>query len=87
MADRTPIFSRVLRDSTPRFVGSSVGPSVRHAILFVRVGVVVVVVLVVHTFKNGLTFERLDQFVSYLEGSCTRVSRFAAPTGPTSPPA
>ena len=45
-----------------------------------RVGVVVVVVVVVvvHTFKNGLTFERLDQFASYLEGSCTRVSRFAA---------
>ena len=43
-----------------------------------RVGVVVVVVVVVHTFKNGLTFERLDRFASYLEGSCTRVSRFAA---------
>ena len=44
-----------------------------------RVGVVVVVVVVVvHTFKNGLTFERLDQFASYLEGSCTRVSRFTS---------
>ena len=42
-----------------------------------RVGVVVVVVIV-HTFKNGLTFEGLDQFASYLDGSCTRVSRFAA---------
>ena len=42
-----------------------------------RVGVVVVVV-VVHNFKNGLTFERLDRFASYLEGSCTRVSRFAS---------
>ena len=56
-----------------------------------RVGVVVVVV-VVHTFKNGLTFERLDRFASYLEGSCTRVSRFAAyayvmirPTQPAQP--
>ena len=54
-----------------------------------RVGVVVVVV---HTFKNGLTFERLDRFASYLEGSCTRVSRFAAyayvmirPTQPAQP--
>ena len=37
-----------------------------------RVGVVV------HNFKNGLTFERFDQFASYLEGSCTRVSRFAS---------
>ena len=52
-----------------------------------RVGVVVV-----HTFKNGLTFERLDRFVSYLEGSCIRVSRFAAnayvmirPTQPAQP--
>ena len=45
-----------------------------------RVGVVVVVVVVVvvNTFKNGLTFERLDRFASYLEGSCTRVSRFAS---------
>ena len=45
-----------------------------------RVGVVVVVVVVVvvHTFKNGLTFERLDRFASYLEGSCTRVSRFTS---------
>ena len=45
-----------------------------------RVGVVVVVVVVVvvHTFKNGLTFERLDRFASYLEGSYTRVSRFAS---------
>ena len=57
-----------------------------------RVGVVVVVVVVVHTFKNGLTFERLDRFASYLEGSCTRVSRFAAyayvmirPTQPAQP--
>ena len=41
-----------------------------------RVGVVVVVV-VVHTFKNGLTLERLDRFASYLEGSCIRVNRFA----------
>ena len=56
-----------------------------------RVGVVVVVV-VVHTFKNGLTFERLDRFASYLEGSCIRVSRFAAyayvmirPTQPAQP--
>ena len=40
-----------------------------------RVGVVVVVV---HNFKNGLTFERLDRFASYLEGSYTRVSRFAS---------
>ena len=37
-----------------------------------RVGVVVVVV---HTFKNGLTFERLDRFASYLEGSCIRVTQ------------
>ena len=44
-----------------------------------RVGVVVVVVVVVvHTFKNGLTFEHLDRFASYLEGSCTRVSRFTS---------
>ena len=59
-----------------------------------RVGVVVVVVVVVvvHTFKNGLTFERLDRFASYLEGSCIRVSRFAAyayvmirPTQPAQP--
>ena len=56
-----------------------------------RVGVVVVVV-VVHTFKNGLTFERLDRFASYLEGSCTRVSRFTSyayvmirPTQPAQP--
>ena len=40
--------------------------------------VVVVVVVIVHTFKNGLTFEHLDRFASYLEGSCTRVSRFAS---------
>ena len=40
--------------------------------------VVVVVVVVDHNFKNGLTFERLDQFASYLEGSCTKVSRFAS---------
>ena len=39
---------------------------------------VVVVVVVVHTFKNGLTFERLDQSASYLGGSCTRVSRFTS---------
>ena len=51
-----------------------------------------VVVVVVHTFKNGLTFERLDRFASYLEGSCIRVSRFAAyayvmirPTQPAQP--
>ena len=43
-----------------------------------RVGVVVVVV--VHTFENELTFERLDRFASYLEGSCTRVGRSAAYT-------
>ena len=43
-----------------------------------RVGVVVVVVVVDHNFKNGLTFERLNRFASYLEGSCTRVSRFAS---------
>ena len=43
-----------------------------------RVGVVVIVVVVVHTFKNGLTFERLDRFTSYLEGSCIRVSRFTS---------
>ena len=43
-----------------------------------RVGVVVVVVVVVHTFKNGITFERLDQFASYLEESYTRVSRFTS---------
>ena len=44
------------------------------------VGVVVAVVVVdfVHTYKNGLTFERFDQFASYLEGSCTRISRSAA---------
>ena len=35
--------------------------------LFVFVGVVVIVV--VHTFLVGLTFERLDQFASYLERS------------------
>ena len=52
--------------------------------------VVIVIIVVVHTFNNGLyllylltlltllTFERLDQFVSYLEGSCTMVSCFAA---------
>ena len=28
------LFSRVLRDSTSRFVGPSVGPSVRHSLLF-----------------------------------------------------
>ena len=28
------IFSGVLRDSTPRFVGPSIGPSVRHTLLF-----------------------------------------------------
>ena len=60
-----------------------------------RVGVFVVVVNVVvvgHTFKNGLTFEHLDRFASYLEGSCIRVSRFAAyayvmirPTQPAQP--
>ena len=51
-----------------------------------------VVVVVVHTFKNGLTFERLDRFASYLEGSCTRVSRFTSyayvmirPTQPAQP--
>ena len=38
----------------------------------------VVVVVVVHTFKNGLTLERLDGFGSYLEGCCTGVSRSAA---------
>ena len=27
------IFSRVLRDSTPRFIGPSVRPSVRHTLL------------------------------------------------------
>ena len=43
-----------------------------------RVGVVVVVVVVDHNYKNGLTFERLDRFTSYLERSCTRVSRFAS---------
>ena len=46
-----------------------------------RVAVVVVgivVVVVVQTSKNGLTFERLDQFASYLEGSCTRVGRSTA---------
>ena len=43
-------------------------------------------------FKNWLTFEHLDQFASYLEGSWTRVSRFAAyayvmirPTQPAQP--
>ena len=41
-------------------------------------GVIVAVVVVVHTFENELTFERLDQFASYLEGSCTRVGRSAA---------
>ena len=30
------IFSRVLRDSTPRFVGPSVGPLLRHTLLFWR---------------------------------------------------
>ena len=39
---------------------------------------VVVVVVVIHTFKNGLTFERLDRFASYLGGSCTGVRRFRA---------
>ena len=34
-----------------------------------RVGVVGVIVVVVHTYKNGLTFERLYRFASYLEGS------------------
>ena len=34
--------------------------------------------VVVHTYKNGLTFERPDRFTSYLEGSCTRVSRFTS---------
>ena len=43
-----------------------------------RAGVVIVVVVVYHTFKNELTFERLDGFASYLVGSCIRVSRFAA---------
>ena len=44
-----------------------------------RVGVIVVaVVAVVHAFKNRLTLERLDRFASYLEGSCTSVSHFAA---------
>ena len=43
-----------------------------------RVGVVVVVVVVDYNFKNGLTFERLNRFASSLEGSCTRVSRFAS---------
>ena len=28
------VFSHVLRDSTPRFVGPLVGPSVHHALLF-----------------------------------------------------
>ena len=43
------------------------------------VGVVIAIVVVtVHTYKNGLTFERFDQFASYLEGSCTRVSRFTS---------
>ena len=42
-----------------------------------QVGVVVVVV-VVHTFKNGLTFECLDQLALYLEGSCIMVSRFTS---------
>ena len=53
-----------------------------------RVGVVVVV----HTFKNGLTFERLYRLASYLEESCTRVNRFLAyvyvmiqPTQPAQP--
>ena len=33
MADlRKPLFSPVLRDSTPRFVGPSVGPSVRRSV-------------------------------------------------------
>ena len=42
------------------------------------VGVVVVVVVVDYNFKNGLTFERLDRFASYLGGSCTGVRRFRA---------
>ena len=57
-----------------------------------RVGVVIIAVVVFHIFKNRLTFERLDQFASYLEGSCIRVSRFAAyayvmirPTQPAQP--
>ena len=44
-----------------------------------RMGVVVVVIVfVVHTFKNGLIFERPDRFASYLEEGCTWVSRSAA---------
>ena len=58
-----------------------------------REGVIVVAVIAaVHAFKNRLTLERLDRFASYLEGSCTRVSRFAAyayvmirPTQPAQP--
>ena len=42
-----------------------------------QVGVVDIVV-VVHTLKNRLTLERLNQYALYLEGSCTRVSRSAA---------
>ena len=41
-------------------------------------GVVVNVVVVVHTFENELTFERLDRFASYLEESCNMVGRYAA---------
>ena len=37
---------------------------------------VVVVIVVDYNFKNGLTFERLDRFASYLGGSCTGVSCF-----------
>ena len=44
----------------------------------VVVVVVVIDVVVVHTFKNRLTLEHLDQFASYLEGSCTRVGRSTA---------
>ena len=43
-----------------------------------RVGVVVVVVIVYHRFKNGLTFEHLDQFVFYLEEICIRSSSFTS---------
>ena len=42
-----------------------------------QVGVVDIVV-VVHTLKNRLTLERLNQYALYLKGSCTRVSRSAA---------
>ena len=50
----------------------------RRVGVVVVVVVVIVVIVVVNTFKNGLTFERLDRFASYLEGSCTRVSRFTS---------